>query len=71
MPIHIPQVLLPYLYQIYCNFLRKARLGGLGTERLKATTFGEYVRVCAPFRSLGSGSIYLVLKSIYLVLSFG
>ena len=33
---------------VYCNFHRKVRLGGWGTEGPKALTLGQYVRVRAP-----------------------
>ena len=46
---------------VYFNFLKEVRLGGWGTEGLKAPTLGQYVSACATFR-LGSGSICLVLR---------
>ena len=46
---------------VYCNFLKKVRLGGWGTEGPKAPTLGQYVSACATI-PLGSGSIYLVLR---------
>ena len=46
---------------VYCNFLKKVRLGGRRTEGPKAPTLGQYVSACATF-PLGSGSIYLVLR---------
>ena len=30
---------------VYCNFLKKVRLGGWGTEGPKAPTLGQYVSV--------------------------
>ena len=45
---------------VYCNFLKKVRLGGWGTEGPKVATLGKYVSACATF-PLGNGSIYLVL----------
>ena len=33
---------------VYCNFLREVRSRGWGTERLKAQTLGQYLRVHAP-----------------------
>ena len=46
---------------VYCNFLKEVRLGGWGTEGLKAPTLGQYVSAFATI-PLGSGSIYLVLR---------
>ena len=40
----------------YCNFHAEVRLGGLGTEGLKALTLGQYVSACATI-PLGSGSM--------------
>ena len=41
---------------VYCNFHRKVRLGGWGTEGPKAPTLGQYVSACATI-PLGSGSM--------------
>ena len=41
---------------VYCNFLKKVRSGGWGTEGPKALTLGQYVSACTTF-PLGSGSI--------------
>ena len=46
---------------VYCNFLKKVRLGGWGTEGAKASTLGQYVSACTTF-PLGSVSIYIVLR---------
>ena len=41
---------------VYCNFLRKVRLGGWGSEGPKGPTLGQYVSACATI-PLGSGRI--------------
>ena len=46
---------------VYCNFFKEVRLGGWGTEGLKASSLGQYVSAFATF-PLGSGSICLVLR---------